>query len=165
LDDYGQATPPTEAFTTVQAGSRYTCGLTAGNQVICWGDVRWVRDTCVAESASPRDIGSAPRCFDETGFCIDGRIRDYWEQNGGLSVFGLPISTQQTFIIEGQPIEAQWFERNRLELHPENAPPYDVLLGRLGVDVLAQQGRDWQTFPRDEAAQPGCRYFAEPGVR
>ncbi|NJK80414.1 MAG: hypothetical protein HC914_11090 [Chloroflexaceae bacterium] len=101
------------------------------------------------------------RCFDETGFCIDGRIRDYWEQNGGLPVFGFPISAQRTFTIEGQPIEAQWFERNRLELHPENAPPYDVLLGRLGVDVLEQQGRAWQTFPRDEAAQPGCRYFAE----
>jgi hypothetical protein len=103
---------------------------------------------------------SAPRCFDETGFCIDGRIRDYWEQNGGLRVFGFPISEQRTFPIEGQPIEAQWFERNRLELHPENDPPYDVLLGRLGVDVLEQQGRDWQTFPTDGASQPGCRYFA-----
>jgi hypothetical protein len=28
----------------------------------------------------------------------------------------------------------QWFERNRLELHPENATPYDVLLGRLGAE-------------------------------
>jgi hypothetical protein len=101
------------------------------------------------------------RCFDETRYCIDGRIRDYWEQNGGLPVFGFPISSQRTFTIEGQPIEAQWFERNRLELHPENEPPYDVLLGRLGVDVLAQQGRDWQAFPTADAPQPGCRYFAE----
>lgn len=30
----------------------------------------------------------------------------------------------------------QWFERNRLELHPENAPPYDVLLGRLGAEAM-----------------------------
>ena len=28
------------------------------------------------------------RCFPETGFCISGRIRQFWEQNGGLSVFG-----------------------------------------------------------------------------
>ncbi len=27
------------------------------------------------------------------------------------------------------------FERNRFELHPENAPPYDVLLGLLGKEV------------------------------
>lgn len=104
---------------------------------------------------------SAPRCFPETGFCIDGRIREYWELNGGLPVFGLPISAQQAESIEGQTREVQWFERNRLELHPENAPPYDVQLGRLGVDVLAQQGRDWQMFPRDTVARPGCRSFAE----
>gem|GEM_PF-3656998 len=28
------------------------------------------------------------RCFDETGYCMSGRIREYWEQNGGLPVFG-----------------------------------------------------------------------------
>jgi hypothetical protein len=79
-----------------------------------------------------------------------------------LPVFGYPISAQQELTIEGQPIQAQWFERNRLELHPENARPYDVLLGRLGVDVLEQQGRDWQAFPT-AAEQAGCRYFAETG--
>ncbi len=72
-------------------------------------------------------------CFPETGFCIAGRIRAFWEQNGGLPVFGFPIAPQQEQVIEGQPFQVQWFERNRLELHPENAPPYDVLLGRLGA--------------------------------
>ena len=51
-----------------------------------------------------------------------------------------------------RPFQVQWFERNRLELHPENARPYDVLLGRLGADRLAQQGRDWFTFPKSERA-------------
>ena len=54
----------------------------------------------------------------------------------------------------------QWFERNRLELHPENARPYDVLLGRLGADRLAQQGRDPFTFAKS-STQAGCRYFPE----
>jgi hypothetical protein len=57
----------------------------------------------------------------------------------------------------------QWFERNRLELHPENDPPYDVLLGRLGVEVLEQRERDWQSFPADGAPQEGCRYFEASG--
>jgi hypothetical protein len=26
------------------------------------------------------------RCFPETGLCITGRIREFWEQNGGLPV-------------------------------------------------------------------------------
>jgi hypothetical protein len=64
--------------------------------------------------------------------------------------------------IEGRPIQAQNFERNRLELHPENARPNDVLLGRLGADRLVQQGRDWFSFPKG-TTQAGCRTFAETG--
>lgn len=105
---------------------------------------------------------TAERCFDETGFCISGRIREYWEQNGGLPVFGLPVGPQQLLQSDGKSVEGQWFERHRLELHPENARPYDVLLGRLGADRLTQQGRDWLTFPKSEA-QSGCRYFPETG--
>jgi glucose/arabinose dehydrogenase len=102
------------------------------------------------------------RCFAETGFCIEGRIRQFWEQNGGLPVFGFPIGPQGEERIEGQPLQVQWFERNRLELHPENTRPYDVLLGRLGADRLQQQGRDWLTFPKSEA-RTGCRFFPETG--
>lgn len=99
------------------------------------------------------------RCFPETGFCISGRIRSFWEQNGGLPVFGFPTGPQQEMLIEGRPLQAQWFERTRLELHPENAAPYDVLLGRIGVDRLAQQGRPaWQQFPI-EPQIGDCRQF------
>ena len=100
------------------------------------------------------------RCFPETNQCISGRIREFWEQNGGLPVFGFPTGPQQEIQIEGKPFQAQLFERNRLELHPENQRPYDVLLGRLGADRLAQQGRDPFTFPKS-GQQQGCRYFPE----
>lgn len=102
------------------------------------------------------------RCFEETGHCIDGRIREYWQQNGGLPVFGYPITPQQEEIIEGEPYQAQWFERRRLELHPKNVPPYDVLMGRLGAELLEQQGRNWRDFGRSEQ-QPGCRFFPTTG--
>jgi hypothetical protein len=102
------------------------------------------------------------RCFSETGFCMTGRIRAFWEANGGLAVFGFPIGPQESLNIEGQTVQGQWFERNRLELHPENAAPYDVLIGRLGVDRLAQQGRDWFAFSKS-GALPDCRFFAETG--
>lgn len=101
------------------------------------------------------------RCFEETGYCIFGRIRAYWEQNGGLPVFGYPISPQQRERVEGQEFEVQWFERNRLELHPENAPPYDVLLGRLGEDRLLQLGRVWQEEAQATGPQPGCLWFEQ----
>jgi hypothetical protein len=30
----------------------------------------------------------------------------------------------------------QYFERVRMELHPENNPPYNVLLGRLAAGLV-----------------------------
>lgn len=113
-------------------------------------------------STTPAYSQSDERCFAETGYCIGGRIREFWEQNGGVAVFGLPITPQQEEQIEGETLQVQWFERNRLELHPQQPPPFDVMLGRLGVDMLEQQGRDWWDFPRSEP-QEGCRYFPETG--
>lgn len=100
------------------------------------------------------------RCFPETGYCIEGELRSYWERNGGLPVFGFPIGPETTISVDGTTVTAQQFERNRLELHPENKPPYQVLLGRLGVDRLVQQGRDWFGFPSGQQTD-GCRYFNE----
>ncbi len=113
-------------------------------------------------STPARPAMAAERCFAETSFCIDGRIREFWEQNGGLTVFGFPIGPQESLTVDGSTVIAQRFERNRLELHPENPRPYDVLLGRLGADRLAQQGRDWYAFPKS-ADSGGCQTFADTG--
>jgi hypothetical protein len=101
-------------------------------------------------------------CFPETGYCIGGRIRVFWEQNGGLPVFGYPLSPQRLDRIEDQELPIQWFERSRLELHAGYPPPYDVQLGRLGVDLLNNRGVDWSLFPKG-AIHPECRYFPETG--
>jgi len=107
---------------------------------------------------------AATRCFAETGFCVSGPILDYWERNGGLPVFGYPISDQHTETVEGTwtgPV--QWFERDRLEDHSREGQ--GVLAGRLGARWLDLQGKPWQTFPG--APGPGdpnqCRFFSETG--
>jgi biotin carboxyl carrier protein len=103
-------------------------------------------------------------CFAETNQCISGRFRQYWEQNGGLAVFGYPISpaTEQLNRDTGKTYLTQWFERNRFELHTENVAPYDVLLGRLGDDRLRQQGVDWFAEPKGTQTAE-CLWFAETG--
>jgi hypothetical protein len=59
-------------------------------------------------------------------------------------------------------VTTQVFERSRFEYHPEHDPPYDVILGRLGVEALQAQGRDWRSFPTvDGPPSPDCLYFAE----
>jgi hypothetical protein len=108
---------------------------------------------------------AAPRCFPEAApaisDCVDGRLGEFWAQHGGLPVFGYPIGAQIGQMVEGRQVQAQAFERNRLELHAENSPPYDVLLGRLGVEALARQGRDWNALPKADPA--AAHYFAETG--
>lgn len=97
------------------------------------------------------------QCFTQTGHCISGRIAQYWNQNGGLDVFGYPLSDQTTE--NGRTV--QYFERQRFELHPENAAPYDVLLGLLGEDVLQQRGIDWHIQQVDSGPQAGCLWFPD----
>jgi glucose/arabinose dehydrogenase len=102
------------------------------------------------------------RCFSETNECVNGRFLQFWQNNGGLAVFGLPLAEQAPEQGAGGVFDTQWFERERFEAHPENRPPYDVLLGRLGDEMLRRQGRDWFTFPKGRP-QPGCQFFDATG--
>ncbi|HEX6291117.1 MAG TPA: hypothetical protein VFZ66_18175 [Herpetosiphonaceae bacterium] len=115
-------------------------------------------------AARPAQAANGDLCFPETGRCISGRFRAYWEGNGGLAVFGYPTgpAIQERNRDTGKVYLTQWFERNRFELHPENKAPYDVLLGRLGDDMLQQRGIDWRKEARANA-QAGCLYFDQTG--
>ena len=62
--------------------------------------------------------GGSCRMFPETGHQVCGRILEYWGENGGLPVFGYPITDQAAQQVEGKTFQTQLFERNRLELHP-----------------------------------------------
>lgn len=76
------------------------------------------------------------RCFAETGLCISGPLRAYWERGSGLPAFSLPVTPQSVELVEGQPLQAQWFERDRLEIQTDGR----VTAGRLGVEHLNQLG-------------------------
>ena len=120
----------------------------------------WSQTVEAAQPVAP--MQQEQRCFPETGQCISGRFRSYWEQNGGLAVFGFPITAAVNETTAEGTFLTQYFERNRFELHPEKAAPYDVLLGRLGDLRLQQQGRNWFTFPKGQQTG-GCLWFAETG--
>lgn len=107
-------------------------------------------------SSMPSPILARP--FPETDYSVDGRFLQFWERNGALPVFGLPVSEQRQERGSEGVFEVQWFERERFERHPENRAPYDVLLGRLGDEALRRQGRDWRSFPPGEP-QPDCLFF------
>lgn len=102
-------------------------------------------------------------CFSETAYCTSGGIRSYWEQNGGLPVFGFPVTTTHFETNSDTKLSyvTQWFERNRFEYHPENQSPYDILLGRLGDEQLKIKRIDWQKEPKDSGPQNNCIWFVE----
>ena len=79
--------------------------------------------------------GSGSRTFPETGKTVTGIFLDYWDKNGGLPQQGFPISEVMTEVsdLDGKAYTVQYFERAVFEVHPENAPPYDVLLSQLGT--------------------------------
>ncbi len=88
----------------------------------------------------PPRARAAEECFTATGLCIRGRFLDYWAAHGGLARNGFPLSEERREVLEdGNEYTVQYFERVRLEYHPENAVPYDVLLGQFGRRVLRTQ--------------------------
>jgi len=85
--------------------------------------------------------GKSKAWFQETKHTISGKILEYWNKYGGLPQFGYPLSEpfQEISQADGKSYTVQYFERNRMELHPEKPAPYDVELGLLGVEQYRLQ--------------------------
>lgn len=81
------------------------------------------------------------RYFPETKHNVRGRFLQYWNEHGGLAQQGYPLTEefQEKNKLNGQMYTVQYFERSIFEMHPENQPPFDVLLSHLGRFEL--QGR------------------------
>lgn len=107
------------------------------------------------------------QAFPQTGFSICGRFLSYWKANGGLEQQGLPISpvfeekNPPTPAGDGQVHKVQYFERARFEFHPENQPPYDVLLGLLGKADYMSRYPNVQLA--EQAPEGDCHAFTETG--
>jgi hypothetical protein len=100
---------------------------------------------------------SGPACFGATGRCVQGRFLDYWRTHGGLAINGFPISDEFTETLEdGKQYTVQYFERVRMEYHPNAPDPYKVQLGQFGRRIHG--GADPAVLPK-----PGDRFFTETG--
>jgi hypothetical protein len=66
---------------------------------------------------------------------------------------------------DGREYTVQWFERARFELHPENKPPYNVLLGLLGNELRATLALPTPTlapYPAPAAPTPTIGTYPPP---
>jgi hypothetical protein len=104
--------------------------------------------------SGPSDASS--RFFPETGFTVANSFLRYWETYGGLAINGYPLSPERREKLEdGREYTVQYFERVRMEYHPEYDPPNDVLLGQFGRRI----------HPADPPAEQivGALYFPQTG--
>jgi hypothetical protein len=99
-------------------------------------------DTAAALAARGWPPDGASRRVAATGQTVDGPFLRAWE-SGGLDRFGYPLTAARLERgADGNNYVVQWFERARFEWHPENrGTAYEVLLARLGADLLRLWGR------------------------
>lgn len=83
--------------------------------------------------AWPAAAQAATMYFPETGKTVSGGFLDFFNAYGGLPIFGYPITSE---ILEGGRT-VQYFERARMEWHPE-VEGGQVQLGLLGENVYGQ---------------------------
>lgn len=72
------------------------------------------------------------------GHEVSDQFADFWQRNGGIAIFGWPITPQRhETLADGLLYTVQYFERARFELHPEHAgTPFEIQLGRLGAELV-----------------------------
>jgi micrococcal nuclease len=89
--------------------------------------------------------------FVQTDQSVCGLVLERWKATGveldgrrgltdaeRLALHGLPLSGLVTETLsDGRQYQVQWFERTRIELHPQNQPPYNVQQGLLGRELGA----------------------------
>ncbi|MBN1956521.1 MAG: Ig-like domain-containing protein [Anaerolineae bacterium] len=76
------------------------------------------------------------RYFSETGHVVSFAFLTFYDENGGLDVFGYPIS--EPMVENGRIV--QYFQRARMEWHPERQRDERVVLGALGMEYIEQYG-------------------------
>jgi len=87
------------------------------------------------------------RFLKETGHSLASGFKKYWDDHNGLNTFGFPISEELT----ESGLNVQYFERGRLEYHPELEEGKRITLGRLGEELL--EARGWIKPPPADTIQ------------
>ena len=79
--------------------------------------------------------------FPQTGQVLTDAFLDYWLNNGGEKLFGYPISPAANMVsqADGKSYMTQWFERARMEIHPELPAGHRIVLGTLGSELSPPQ--------------------------
>lgn len=107
-------------------------------QLSLLGDLLGYRQPPIPSSSIPALDNPQRRYYPQTGHTLSYAFLQYYDTRGGLDVFGYPIS--EMFVANG--ILVQYFQRGKMEWHPENPLSSQVTLGNLGREYIAYRGLD-----------------------
>ncbi len=102
------------------------------------------------------------RYFPETGYWVGNEFLTFFDERGGLDIFGYPIDNATT----EYGMRVQYFQRARMELHVSNPPAYRVQLGLLGMDLCRENCPPVTPVPpnlRPSPNDPHAHYFPQTG--
>ena len=101
---------------------------------------------------------SDSRYFKETGYTVQGEFFYFFDIYGGVDSLGRPLTG--TVVVDGWRV--QYFEKGRLEYHPENDPAYRITVGWLG-DLLNRRRPPIPSANIPPTDAPEDRYYPKTG--
>jgi beta propeller repeat protein len=122
-----------------------------------------IQERLPTDPQDPPAVPSPDRLYiPETQHFVSGGFKSFWQANGGPEILGYPLTTE--FVEQdpetGEEIVVQYFERVKLEFHP-NAPDDNMIrLSLLGYDAVPEEETDpVEPFDNDDES----RFFPETG--
>lgn len=132
--------------------------ISGGGAIFSLKRVLLIIGLLLAACAAPPPVDDLPESRRLAGHTVEGDFLRFFLAYGGVESLGYPLTEEMT--VEGWRV--QYFEKGRLEYHPENEPAYRITVGWLG-DLLHRRRP-----PLPETAIPPCsdsnrRYFPQTG--
>lgn len=112
---------------------------------------------CGSQQATPTNLAES-HYFEETGHTVQGDFLRFFDIYGGVESLGYPLTEE--IIVDGWRV--QYFQKGRLEYHPENEPAYRITVGWLG-DLLHRRRPPIPASNIPRADAPHQRYFPQTG--
>jgi hypothetical protein len=107
---------------------------------------------------TPTPLPAETRHFPQTNQIVQGDFLRFFDTYGGVDSFGLPLTGE--IVVDSWRV--QYFEKARLEYHPENEPAYRVTAGWLG-ELLRRRQPPLPNSHIPPANHPYRRYYPQTG--